>query len=139
MKTLVLATTLLASTAALAAEPVLYRCTHGSEFRLIEVQYPQGTSVPCEVHYIKSDGESSVPWRAANSEGYCEQKAAEFVERQQGWGWQCEQPVAVQLPEVAEPEQPVKLPEEAQPEQPVQLPEVAEPEQLPELEPELEQ
>jgi len=30
-----------------------------------------------------------VLWRASSEVGYCEQKAAEFAEKQRGWGWQC--------------------------------------------------
>ena len=28
-------------------------------------------------------------WSATNAAGYCEEKAAAFVEKQQGWGWEC--------------------------------------------------
>lgn len=63
-------------------------CQNGDAVRLIEVVYPQGGELPCEVQYTK-DGNTEVLWRASNEAGYCEQKAAEFAERQRSWGWQC--------------------------------------------------
>jgi hypothetical protein len=63
-------------------------CQRGDDVRVIEVVYPQGTELPCEVHYRKN-GNDSVLWRANNAAGYCEQKAAEFAEKQRSWGWQC--------------------------------------------------
>ena len=50
--------------------------------------YPQGSELPCEVQYTK-DGATSVLWQASNEAGYCEQKAADFVEKQRGWGFEC--------------------------------------------------
>lgn len=76
------------SCSALAADNQVTHCQLGDAVRIIEVAYPQGTEVPCEVHYTK-DGQSSVLWRASNEAGYCEQKAAEFAEKQRSWGWQC--------------------------------------------------
>ena len=73
---------------AVAADNQVTHCQRGDAVRIIEVAYPQGTEVPCEVHYTK-DGQSSVLWRASNEAGYCEQKAAEFAEKQRSWGWQC--------------------------------------------------
>ena len=79
--------------AAPAAMPASYRCTHGDQVRVIEVAYldPPAT-VPCEVRYSKETEEPGVtttPWSASNKEGYCEEKAAQFAERQKGWGWDC--------------------------------------------------
>ncbi|GAA4887483.1 hypothetical protein [Ferrimonas pelagia] len=104
MKKLMVVAALLASGSAFAAENTLERCTHGNEFRLIEVIYPTGEALPCEVQYTKADG-TTTPWKAANSVGFCAEKAAELVEKHRGWGWHCESPVPVQLPEVAEPAQ----------------------------------
>lgn len=64
-------------------------CTHGDNERKIEVVYPEGTKVPCEVQYTKN-GDMQVLWDAQGETGYCEQKAADLVEKQQGWGWQCD-------------------------------------------------
>lgn len=72
----------------LAVENQVTQCQKGSSVRVIEVVYPQATHVPCEVKYSK-DGASSVLWRANAEAGYCEQKAAEFADKQRGWGWAC--------------------------------------------------
>ncbi|WP_213998092.1 hypothetical protein [Arsukibacterium sp.] len=63
-------------------------CQLGDAVRVIEVVYPEGGELPCEVHYTK-DGTTSVLWQANNEAGYCEQQAAEFVEKQRGWGFEC--------------------------------------------------
>lgn len=74
---------------ALAADNHTTHCQLGDAVRIIEVVYPQGTELPCEVHYTK-DGQDTVLWRASNETGYCEQKAANFAEKQRNWGWQCQ-------------------------------------------------
>ncbi|MBY5992196.1 hypothetical protein [Ferrimonas balearica] len=89
MKGITLLAALLASTSALAADPLVYRCNHGNAERLIEVRYPAEAPLPCEVHYTKAEG-SQMLWSAANTAGYCEQRAENFVEKQRGWGWSCE-------------------------------------------------
>ncbi|UXD89034.1 hypothetical protein [Thalassolituus hydrocarboniclasticus] len=68
-------------------------CSHGNLTRIIEVKYTGEGTIPCEVHYTKDSG-SQVLWSAQTEGGYCEQKAAEFVEKQRGWGWECETTVA---------------------------------------------
>ncbi len=68
-------------------------CSHGNQTRIIEVKYTGEGTIPCEVHYTKDSG-SQVLWSAQTEGGYCEQKAAEFVEKQRGWGWECETTVA---------------------------------------------
>ena len=79
---------LLFSLPVLAGQPQTTQCTSGDSVRLIEVVYPEGGELPCEVRYTR-DGEQQVLWRARNEVGYCAQKAAEFIERQRGWGYQC--------------------------------------------------
>jgi len=64
-------------------------CSHGSQMRVIEVVYTAEGSTPCEVRYSKEEG-TTTPWSANNLAGFCEEKAAAFVEKQQGWGWSCE-------------------------------------------------
>ncbi len=69
-----------------------YRCTKGDLTRRVEIITATGVTVPCEVHYykdIESPGERRVLWRAANEEGYCEARAADFVERLATTGWNC--------------------------------------------------
>lgn len=72
----------------LAGQPQTTQCTRGDSVRLIEVVYPDGGELPCEVRYTR-EGEQQVLWRARNEAGYCEQKAADFVAKQRGWGYQC--------------------------------------------------
>jgi hypothetical protein len=64
-------------------------CSHSGKTRVIEVAYSTENTVPCEVRYSKEEG-SQVLWSAANAVGYCEEKAAAFVEKQKAWGWNCE-------------------------------------------------
>lgn len=64
-------------------------CSHGNQTRVIEVVYTTEDNVPCEVRYSKEEGSKTL-WSANNLAGYCEEKAAGFVEKQQGWGWSCE-------------------------------------------------
>lgn len=91
----------------LAADNQVIHCQSGEAVRVIEVVYPQGTELPCEVQYTK-DGETRVLWRASAEAGYCEDKAAQFAEKQRGWGWQCvatagkAQPDATEQPEAEE-------------------------------------
>jgi hypothetical protein len=63
-------------------------CQLGDAVRVIEVVYPEGGELPCEVQYTK-EGASSVLWQATNEAGYCEQQAADFVEKLRGWGFEC--------------------------------------------------
>ncbi|MGI9276268.1 MAG: hypothetical protein ACR2PT_15685 [Endozoicomonas sp.] len=75
-----------------------YTCAHSHKQRVIEVIYLKRESeVPCEVRYTKGqlrhgdfqvDSEETV-WKASYEKGYCEAKAAEFVKKQEGWGWAC--------------------------------------------------
>ena len=85
----------MAMTGALAQPPTSYVCTSGGLERRIQVIYETGLLVPCEVHYVKDAESADAPqvlWRAANEEGYCEAKAAEFVQKLTDWGWQCASP-----------------------------------------------
>jgi len=75
---------------AVAQDNYSYFCEHGGGKRTIAVVYVQGTPVPCEVTYEKEDGDFQVLWRAENSQGYCENKADEFVMKQEDWGWSCD-------------------------------------------------
>ncbi len=104
MKKYLIIASMLATTPVLAAENSTYRCEHLGAERVIEISYPKGTAVPCEVSYTKAEG-TEVLWRAANTEGYCEEKAAEFVEKQRNWGWQCalESAMESDMPEIVNP------------------------------------
>ncbi len=67
------------------------QCTYGVISRTIEVVYSDpGQPLPCEVIYSKSEQRSiEVLWRADNDANYCELKAAELIEKLQGFGWTC--------------------------------------------------
>lgn len=85
--TIILASNLFASHMALANETTV--CLYGNAERKITVVYDYpGQAVPCSVTYEKGDGIQTL-WNAQNEAGYCEMKAAEFVEKQRGWGWDC--------------------------------------------------
>lgn len=76
---------------ALAADN--YRCTLGDLVRRVEIFYEPGREVPCEVHYYKdteTPGDRQVPWRAQNEAGYCESRAAAFIEQLKSQGWDCQ-------------------------------------------------
>jgi len=77
------------STSVMADENITTICTHGNNIRIVEVVYAGEGSVPCEVQYTKEAGTKTL-WSATNSEGYCESKAATFIEKQKNWGWACE-------------------------------------------------
>ena len=64
-------------------------CTHGDAVRVITVIYDNPeTGTACEVSYEKASG-TQVLWSANNERDYCLGKAQAFVEKQQGWGWDC--------------------------------------------------
>ncbi|SDI44010.1 hypothetical protein SAMN04488540_101409 [Ferrimonas sediminum] len=89
---------LLVLVTALAVEPGLdgvengveYVCSNGQNERRIQVIYPKGAPLPCEVHYIKGS-DSQVLWRANNESGYCDARAAEFAEKQKEMYFPCTQ------------------------------------------------
>ena len=99
------------------------QCTYGDMVRRVVIMSEPGVSVPCEVHYYKdteAPGEDQVLWSASSQEGYCEEKAAGFVSKLEGWGWSCgagEAPAAPPAP--AEPAEPAEAPEA--PEEPVDM------------------
>jgi hypothetical protein len=68
-----------------------FTCTHQSATRIVKIVYPQGTALPCQVVYDKSQegGEVQTLWQAATEEGYCEDKAETFVKKLTDWGWAC--------------------------------------------------
>lgn len=65
-------------------------CEHEGAVREVHVVYEvEGQTVPCSVNYVKETGTQAL-WRAENNEGYCEEKAADFIAKQESWGWTCE-------------------------------------------------
>ena len=89
MKKIILSSAILALAASFSASAdTTYSCKHDSSERLITVAYPEGGELPCEVQYTKGD-DIQILWNAKNVKGYCEEKAAAFVDKQTGWGWSC--------------------------------------------------
>jgi len=77
---------------ALAQDAGKYKCSYGDMVRRVEILSEPGMSVPCEVHYYKdteAPGDKQVLWSAQAQAGYCEENAAAFVARLEGWGWDC--------------------------------------------------
>jgi len=71
-----------------ASADITFICTKDNHVRTIRVLYlSEGPSV-CEVTYEKSSGTKTL-WNADNDKTYCEDKALDFVTRQEGWGWGC--------------------------------------------------
>ncbi|MDJ0814521.1 MAG: hypothetical protein QNJ23_12410 [Woeseiaceae bacterium] len=100
---------LAAPAVALSQDTGKYQCTHGDLVRRVEIFTEPGVTVPCEVHYFKdteAPGESEVLWSAQAQEGYCEQKAAEFIAKLEGWGWDCGAAAEPAMP--AEPDEPAE-------------------------------
>lgn len=83
---------LIISPLAAAQDATGYQCALDEVTRRIEIYYETGSTVPCEVQYLRDTempGEREVLWRAQNEEGYCEARAAELVEKLRGMGWTC--------------------------------------------------
>jgi|GEM_PF-1455387 len=96
-----------AASAAPVATQSQYSCSLQGLTRRVVIDYPaangdavvadgqaiEPAKVPCDVNYYKdSEAPDQVTtlWSAQNLEGYCEQKASEFVSKLQSWGWSCE-------------------------------------------------
>ena len=93
--------------ASFAQDSNQYQCTMGELTRRVEIMHETGVTVPCEVQYFKdteAPGEQQVLWRALNEAGYCEAKAAAFVEQLTDMGWDCDTTAAMPDESVAEPE-----------------------------------
>ena len=83
-----------------------WNCSHDDLVREVIIQYPQGGSLPCDVVYKKqTEGfEDQVLWSAESQEGYCEDKAREFVAKLESWGWVCLETVSAEPEPEPEPE-----------------------------------
>lgn len=71
-----------------------YQCELQGMTRRVEINYEVPDSiVPCSVSYYKDTevpGEVNTLWTANNVEGYCEERAAAFVDKLRSWGWSCQ-------------------------------------------------
>jgi hypothetical protein len=83
---------------AIAQSAPSYQCTSGGTTRRVEVVRTGAGQVPCEVRYSKPTeapgAAAQVIYNAANQAGYCESRAAEFVDKLRGLGWTCTGPAA---------------------------------------------
>lgn len=77
------------SISATANDAIKYTCTMNNAERVIEVVYAATDKpAPCTVSYTK-EGVTQTLWSYESTEGQCEAKAAEFAEKQNTWGWTC--------------------------------------------------
>ena len=75
-----------------------WNCSHDDLVREVVIEYPEGGTLPCDVVYKKQTegfGDQTL-WSATNEEGYCEQKAKDFVAKLESWGWVCMETVGSQ-------------------------------------------
>jgi hypothetical protein len=72
-----------------------WSCTRNDHTREIVIERTGDGPVPCNVVYKKPTEklESQTLWSAENAEGYCEKKAAAFVDKLVSWEWACNQEV----------------------------------------------
>jgi len=68
------------------------QCKSGSIERSVEIVFEDSTKkVPCQVKYTKEGGVEKILYSAQNKEGYCEEKAVEFVGKLTESGFSCHQ------------------------------------------------
>lgn len=76
-----------------AAPAARFTCRIEELTRHVEVAYDHpGQAVPCSVLYDKeteNPGDIKTLWSARNEAGYCEDKAANFVDQLEELGWTC--------------------------------------------------
>ncbi len=64
-------------------------CKHDDQVRTITLVYNDESSEnTCQVDYEKSTGVQTL-WTAITDKDYCLEKAEAFVQKQEGWGWEC--------------------------------------------------
>ena len=84
----------LAAFGAAARENQEILCKRGSQSRKVEILYSAPPAlVPCSVKYAKrglAEDKGSLQWSAQNHEGFCEQKAAEYISQLSEKGWSCQ-------------------------------------------------
>ncbi len=89
---IILAACLTSPLFAVETTSTMVECSKSSVVRKIEVtRTNNGTSESCEVIYHKpSEGaQSNTIWSADLQKGYCDEKAAGFVQKQESWGFAC--------------------------------------------------
>lgn len=69
----------------------VFVCKNGDQVRTISLIYnDEGSEKICQVDYEKASGVQTL-WTAIMDKDYCREKAEEFVQNQEGWGWDCTQ------------------------------------------------
>ena len=67
-------------------------CKMGKTERKVEIRYPEsGKTLPCEVVYVRENGEEKVLYAAKTQAGYCQEKATEFAGGLVERGFACSQ------------------------------------------------
>ena len=92
VRTLVTSVAILVPLSVSAQDAAAYQCELQGLQRRVEIVYESNVAVPCEVRYFKdteAPGEQQVLWNAQNETGYCESHAEAFIEKLEGWGWDC--------------------------------------------------
>jgi len=107
MKPELLTSSIIAAASILAATSVYaesWSCSKDNLLREVEIEYPEGSALPCKVIYKKqTEGVyDQTLWSADSTEGYCEEKAAGLVAKLEGWGWVCLETVSSEGDVVAE-------------------------------------
>ena len=88
---LIMTVILFLSQTTFAGDDYYYQCSKDERLKTIAVTYDNSSSdVPCNVTYTKKEKAIEL-WHADKQAGYCESKAAMFVENQTGKGWSCTQ------------------------------------------------
>jgi len=86
---LIMTVILFLSQTTFAGDAYYYQCSKDERLKTIAVTYDNSSSdVPCNVTYTKKEKAIEL-WHADKQAGYCESKAAMFVENQKGKGWSC--------------------------------------------------
>lgn len=78
-----------ASAADMASNTKVSVCKNAGHVRTITLVYDdEETGKACKVDYEKSSGTQTL-WTANTDKDYCLEKAEAFVQKQEGWGWDC--------------------------------------------------
>ena len=98
-----------------AANADAWSCSHTDFVREVLIEYPAGGALPCNVVYKKAmEGfTDQMLWSASNEQGYCEQKAREFVVKLESWGWDCAEAGNAEFADVETDAVPDVAPEQA--------------------------
>jgi len=116
-----------------------WNCSSSDLVREVIIEYPEGGSVPCNVVYKKqTEGfEDQVLWSAEGEEGYCEEKARDFVAKLESWGWVCLETVSPEMAadtdQAEDTGQAADAEQAADTDQPADTEQAAEPPQAPDM------